>query len=95
MVDAFAPDDRFAPFTPERARYDSTYRKTLEAMQPEDFAQVMWDTIYALFDGPYLTGPRSVRMPRSRTDTSVGSCSFSPRSRRAHRIGTSGLALAP
>jgi pimeloyl-ACP methyl ester carboxylesterase len=55
VVDAFDPDDRFAPFTPERAQYDPVYRKTLEAMQPVDFAQVMRDTIYALFDGPYLT----------------------------------------
>src|SRR5262249_17779144 len=55
VVDAFDPDDRFAPFTPERAQYDPIYRKTLEAMPPEDFAQVMRDTIYALFDGPYLT----------------------------------------
>jgi hypothetical protein len=87
VVDAFAPDDRFAPFTPERAQYDPQYRRTLEAMPPEDFAHVMRDTIYALFEGPYLTGPRSVRMPRSRTHTSTGSGSFSPRSRPAERIG--------
>ena len=55
VVDAFNPDDRFAPFTPERAQYDPYYRQTLEAMSPEDFAQVMRDTIYALFEGPYLT----------------------------------------
>src|ERR687892_2344801 len=48
VVDAFDPDDRFAPFTPERAQYDWAYRQTLEAMAPEDFAQVMRDTIYAL-----------------------------------------------
>ena len=55
VVDAFDPDDRFAPFTPERAQYDPQYRRMLEAMPPEDFAQVMRDTIYALFEGPYLT----------------------------------------
>src|SRR5439155_7254703 len=37
VVDAFDPDDRFAPFTPERAQHDPMYRKTLEAMLPEDF----------------------------------------------------------
>jgi pimeloyl-ACP methyl ester carboxylesterase len=55
VVDAFDPDDRFAPFTPERAQYVPQYRRMLEAMPPEDFAQVMRDTIYALFEGPYLT----------------------------------------
>jgi pimeloyl-ACP methyl ester carboxylesterase len=89
VVDACDPHDRFAPFTPERAQYDAMYRQRLEAMPPEDFAHVMRDTIYALFDGPYLTGPRSVRMPRSRTHTSAGSCSFSPRSRETPRIGPS------
>ena len=69
-MDVFDPDDRFAPFTPERAWYDSTYRKTLEAMQPEDFAQVMRDTIYALFDGPYLTWAE-VRPPTEEPDTYV------------------------
>ncbi len=54
-VDAFDPDDRFSPFTPERAQFDPEYRKTLEDMDPQDFAQVMRDTIYALFEGPYLS----------------------------------------
>lgn len=55
VIDAFDKDDRFSPFTPERAQYDPGYRKNLEAMEPEDFAQVMRDTIYALFDGPYVS----------------------------------------
>ena len=55
VVDAFDSDDRFAPFTPERAQHDPDYRRTLEDMATEDFAQVMRDTIYALFDGPYPT----------------------------------------
>ena len=55
VVDAFDPDDRFSPFSPEIAHTDSQYRKTLEAMSTEDFQQVMRDTIYALFDGPYPT----------------------------------------
>ena len=55
IIDAFDPDDRFSPFTPERAQYDEDYRKTLEAMDPEDFAQVMRGTISALFDGPYVS----------------------------------------
>lgn len=55
VVDAFDKDDRFSPFSPERAQYDPEYRKALEAMEPADFAQVMRDTIYALFDGPYVS----------------------------------------
>ncbi len=55
VVEAFDPDDRFSPFTPERAQYDTEYRKTLEEMDPQDFAQVMRDTICALFEGPYLS----------------------------------------
>ena len=54
-VEAFDAEDRFSPFTPERAQYDPESRKTLEDMDPQNFAQVMRDTIYALFDGPYLT----------------------------------------
>jgi pimeloyl-ACP methyl ester carboxylesterase len=54
-IDAFDPEDRFAPFTPERAQYDAGYREALEAMDPKGFAQVMRDTIYALFDGPYVS----------------------------------------
>ena len=55
IIDAFDPDDRFSPFSPELAQTDADYRKNLEAMPTEDFIQVMRDTIYALFDGPYLT----------------------------------------
>ena len=55
VVDAFDPDDRFSPFSPELAQTDQEYRKGLEAMSTEDFAQVMRDTIYALFDGSYRT----------------------------------------
>jgi pimeloyl-ACP methyl ester carboxylesterase len=70
VVDAFDPDDRFAPFTPERAQYDTLYRKTLEEMPPAAFAQVMRDTISALFDGPYLTlGMSEQRLKEIRTPT--------------------------
>jgi pimeloyl-ACP methyl ester carboxylesterase len=70
VVDAFDPDDRFAPFTPERAQYDPHYRQMLEAMLPEDFAHVMRATIYALFDGPYLTlGMSAKRLQGIRTPT--------------------------
>jgi pimeloyl-ACP methyl ester carboxylesterase len=55
VLDAFDPDDRFSPFSPEIAQTDSQYRDTLEAMSTVDFQQVMRDTIYALFDGPYPT----------------------------------------
>jgi pimeloyl-ACP methyl ester carboxylesterase len=72
VVDAFDPDDRFAPFTPERAQDDPAYRKPLEAMPPEDFAHVMRDTIYALFDGPYLTlGMSAKRLKELRTPTLI------------------------
>ena len=54
-IEAFDLDDRFSPFSPERAQYDEDYRKSLEAMDPEDFAQAMRATIYALFDGPYIS----------------------------------------
>ena len=55
VVDAFDPDDRFSPFSPEIAQTNGDYRRSLEAMPPEEFAQVMRDTIRALFDGPYPT----------------------------------------
>ena len=55
VVEAFDSDDRFSPFTPELAQQDTEYRKALEGMATEDFAQVMRDTIYAFFDGPFPT----------------------------------------
>ena len=55
IVDAFDPDDRFSPFSPELAQTDAEYRRNLESMRIEDFTQVMRDTIYALFGGPYKT----------------------------------------
>jgi pimeloyl-ACP methyl ester carboxylesterase len=69
VVDAFDADDRFAPFSPEIAQTDAQYRQTLEAMKTEDFLQVMRDTIYALFEGPYPTlgmtekALKSIRVP--------------------------------
>ena len=54
-VAAFDAEDRFAPFSPEIAQSDPQYRKTLEDMDTADFAQVMRDTIYALFEGPFPT----------------------------------------
>jgi len=91
VVDAFDLDDRFAPFTPERAQYDPMYRKTLEEMPPEDFAQVMRDTIYALFDGPYLTlGMSEKRLKGLRTPTLMmpGNNDIHPRSvaEQVHRL---------
>jgi len=91
VVGAFDSDDRFAPFMPERAQYDPQYRQTLEAMQPEDFAQVMRDTIYALFDGPYLTlGMSEESLQRIRTPTLMmpGSNDIHPRSvaEKVHRL---------
>jgi len=91
VIDAFDPDDRFAPFTPERAQYDAMYRKILEEMPPADFAQVMRDTIYALFDGPYLTlGMSEKRLKAIRTPTLMmpGNNDIHPRSvaEQVHRL---------
>ena len=91
VVDAFDPDDRFAPFTPERAQYDPQYRRMLEAMPPEDFAQVMRDTIYALFEGPYLTlGMSETRLRGLRTPTLLmpGNNDIHPRrvAEQVHRL---------
>jgi pimeloyl-ACP methyl ester carboxylesterase len=91
VVDAFDPDDRFAPFTPERAQYDPQYRRMLEAMPPEDFAQVMRDTIYALFEGPYLTlGMSEKRLRGLRTPTLLmpGNNDIHPRrvAEQVHRL---------
>jgi len=55
IIDAFDRDDRFSPFSPERAQHDGDYRETLEKMDPEEFAQVMRGTITALFDGPFVS----------------------------------------
>jgi len=91
VVDAFDPDDRFAPFTPEQAQYDPQYRRMLEAMPPEDFAQVMRDTIYALFEGPYLTlGMSEKRLRGLRTPTLLmpGNNDIHPRrvAEQVHRL---------
>ena len=91
VVDAFDPNDRFAPFTPERAQYDAMYRKRLEAMPPEDFAHVMRATIHALFDGPYLTlGMSAKRLQGIRTPTLLmpGNNDIHPRSvaEQVHRL---------
>ena len=47
--------DLRAPFVPDQVEYDPEYRKRLESMAPEEFAQIMKDTILALFDGPYVS----------------------------------------
>lgn len=72
IVDAFDRNDRFAPFVPERATYDPEYRKSLEAMAPEDFVEIMQETIYSLFDGPFLTlGMTKEMLKAIRTPTLV------------------------
>ena len=91
VVDAFDPDDRFAPFTPERAQYDPQYRRMLEAMPPEDFAQVMRDTIYALFEGRYLTlgmSEKRLRGLRAPTLLMPGNNDIHPRrvAEQVHRL---------
>ena len=64
---AFDPDDRCAPFLPDRAHSDPEFRKQLEAMDPEEFYQIMNDTIRALFDGPYPTFGMTVEMLKATT----------------------------
>ena len=72
MVAAFDREDRFAPFVSERVQHDPGFRKALEAMPPEEYAQVMRATISALFDGPYPTLGMSVeRLKGIRTPTLV------------------------
>ena len=55
VIDAFDADDRFAPYSPEIAQTDADYRRDLEAMDTEEFIQVMRDTAQALFGGPFPT----------------------------------------
>ena len=91
VVETFDPDDRFSPFTPERAQYDLAYRKTLEDMDPQDFAQVMRGTIYALFEGRYLTlGMNEKTLKEIHTPTMImpGNNDIHPRSvaQQVHRL---------
>ncbi len=65
VIDAFDADDRFAPFSPEIAQTDPEYRKELEAMDTQEFIQVMRDTAQALFGGPFPTLGSSKDMLRS------------------------------
>lgn len=90
-VEAFDPDDRFSPFTPERAQHDPEYRQSLENMVPEDFAQVMRDTIYALFEETFLSlGMTEKNLKGIHTPTMVmpGNNDIHPRSvaQRVHRL---------
>jgi len=91
VIDGFALDDRFSPFSPAAAQYDPEYRKDLESMRPEDFAQVMRDTIYALFDGPYLSlGMTQEALKGIRVPTMImpGSNDIHPRplAEKVHRL---------
>src|SRR4030095_11240899 len=72
VVAAFDRDDRFAPFVPERVQDDPGFRKDLESMPPEEYAQVMRATFYVLLYGPYPTVGATVAMLRGiRTPTLV------------------------
>ena len=60
-------------------------------MPPEDFAQVMRDTIYALFEGPYLTlGMSAKQLQGLRTPTLImpGNNDIHPRrvAEQVHRL---------
>ena len=49
---------------PERVRYDPKFTRTFEEMEPEDYAEVMRDTIRAIFDGPYVSMGMTAEMPQ-------------------------------
>ena len=55
VVEAFDRDDRCGAFVPEQVLHDPHLRASFEQIEPEDYAQVMRDTIRALFDGPYIS----------------------------------------
>ena len=57
VVSAFDTSDQFAPFTPEIAQHDPKYRRALEEMAPEDFAQVMRD----MQNSGFSVLPRTIR----------------------------------
>jgi pimeloyl-ACP methyl ester carboxylesterase len=54
VVQSFDAAGRYAPFVPPQAAEDEAYRARLEAMPPEEFAEVLRATIRELFDGSYL-----------------------------------------
>ena len=64
VVKAFDRDDRSAPFVPEQVLHDPEFRESFEKMDPEDYAQVMRDTIRALFDGPHVSSGMTAEMLR-------------------------------
>jgi pimeloyl-ACP methyl ester carboxylesterase len=55
VVAANNKDDRYAPFVTDQVLYDPEFKAEMEAMDPEDYAQVMRDSIRALFEGPYVS----------------------------------------
>ena len=62
VVDALDLADRCGPFVPEQVLYDPKLRESFEEMEPEDYAQVIRDTIRALFDGPYVSSGMTEEM---------------------------------
>ena len=87
----FELNNRFSPFSPELAQHDADYRGALEAMRPEEFAQIMRNTIYALFDGPYVSlGMTEEALKGIRTPTMImpGYNDIHPRTlaERVHRL---------
>jgi pimeloyl-ACP methyl ester carboxylesterase len=72
VVEALDKDNRFAPFVTERVLHDPEFKSALEDMDPEDYAQVMRDTITAFFDGPYPTlGMREEMLKSIRVPTMI------------------------
>ena len=55
VVASIDRDDLYSPFVPDQVQHDPKFKVEMEAMDPEDFAQVMRDTVRALFDGPYVS----------------------------------------
>ena len=91
VIDGFELNNRFSPFSPELAQHDADYRGALEAIRPEEFAQIMRNTIYALFDGPYVSlGMTEEALKGIRTPTMImpGYNDIHPRTlaERVHRL---------
>ena len=83
--------DLWAAFVPDQVEYDPEYRNTIVCMAPEEFAQIMRDTIFALLDGPYVSlGMTEEMLKGLRTPTLIfpGHDDIHPRyiGERIHRL---------
>ena len=91
VVTAHRRDDLWAPFVPDQVEYDPEYSKTIASMVPEEFAQILRDTIFALLDDPYVSlGMTEEMLKGLRTPTLIfpGHDELHPRyiAERIHRL---------